>query len=128
MNAHKANALRKYIHPSSRCLCLRNSRRHEAVFTSTDAKCSEHVGYSPRTLRSFPLHPTSCPLCPRIQCLHLDIAKGKNGEVFPVTAWRHEGGTQVQRHSLPISIVDEKCAANSMPRSHYPRGRNPGVH
>ena len=61
MNAHKANALRKNIH-TSRCLYLRNSRRHKAVYTSTDAKCSEHVGYSPRTIRSFPLHPTSCPL------------------------------------------------------------------
>jgi hypothetical protein len=104
MYAHKANALRKNIHPS-RCLCLRNSRRHEAVFTSTDAKCSEHVGYSLRTLRSFPLHPISCPLCPRIKWLHLDTAKGKEGEVFLVTACRHKQGTQVQLHSLSISIL-----------------------
>jgi len=124
MNAHKANALRKNIHPS-RCLCLRNSRRHEAVFTSTDAKCFEHVGYSPRTLRSFPLHPTSCPLCPRITCLHLDTAKGKNGEVFPVTAWRHKGGTQVQLHSLSISILDETYAVNFRPPSALSPGREP---
>jgi len=105
MNAHKANALRKKS--IRRVVRLCNARRHEAAFTSTDAKCSEHDGYSPRTLRSFPLHPTSCPLCPRIKCLHLDTAKGKNGEVFTVTAWRHKGGTQVQRHSLSISILDE---------------------
>lgn len=128
MNAHKANALRKNIHPS-RCLCLRNSRRHEAVFTSTDAKCSEHVGYSPRTLRSFPFHPTSCPLCPLIKCLHLDTAKGKNGEVFPsLHGGIRGGGPQVQLHSLSISIIDEKCAVNFTPRPHYPRGRNPSTH
>jgi hypothetical protein len=126
MNAHKANALRKN---PSRCLCLRNSRQHEAVFTSTDAKCSaEHVGYSPRTLWGFSLHPTSGPLCPQIKCLHPDTAKGKNGEVFPVTTCRHKGGTQVQIHSLSISILIEKCTVNFTPRPHYPRGRNHGTH